>query len=265
MARTLTSYKEFLLKYGGFLSISDILDPYYQWVGECMEEVITDTLKNLKESFEHSKTSNDDFYITKCEDEFDYLHKYIRLYIITSICSSLYHELDKNKGEKNVRRYVLDAIMCLVNKHYMDKGCLYPNEKDLDIHEMYYIVEKYLESYGEIGVAKDSIFGTSDRFKYYYEKSNEARYTNISMSDPSYNSSALWKFGIVEDVISKDEIHLRLNYSKDPIHEDELEVVFGRYSDKDYSVGVYINETCLFFLETFDGEVLKSITNNEEE
>ena len=262
MARTLTTYKEYLLKYGGFLSISDLLDPYYQWVGECIEEVITDTLKNLKESFEHSKTSNDDFYITKCEDEFDYLHKYIRLYIITSVFSSLYHELDKNKYDKNIRRYVLDAIMCLVNKHYMDKGCLYLNEKDLDIHEMYYIVEKWLESYGDVGVTKDSIFGTFDRFEYHYEKSNEARYANISMTDPSYNDDALWKMSIVEDVISKDQIHLRLTYSKDPIHEDELEVVFGRYNDKDYSVGVYINETCMFFLETFNGEVLKSITNN---
>ena len=143
MKRKMETYKTFLSEHGGFLKLSDILQPRWMYIQECIYDYTRDTLNTLSSDFK----KDSEFYFTKCKDELEYLYKSVRLYIITSIMSSLYHELDRSKMSRNMRRYVLDSIMQLVNRHYMNKECVYKNEKNLDIHEMWYCVEKFLEHY----------------------------------------------------------------------------------------------------------------------
>lgn len=235
--RTVKNYREILLTEGegGFLYLNDMLDPYYQFVGECIEETLSDTLKNI-ESYYKERYG---FYITICKDEFEHLYKYIRLYIVVSIISHLYHMWDRNRAFKNCRRFALEAVVDLINKKYMNKECQYDDVKSLDIHEIYYCVEKLFESFGGDYVDSDEYMDKGNGFHFLAQRNTIRGYTCLKMSDSGYKD--IWKLNITEDKMSDNERHILIGYNDyTELHRDILRVIIKKL-DKGYYVGVFVN------------------------
>lgn len=236
--RSMETYKTFLSEHGGFLKLADIIQPRWQYLQECIYEYTQDTLNNLNSQFKQ----NSEFYFTKCKDEFEYLYKSVRLYIITSILSSLYHELDRNKKSINMRRYVLDSIMQVINKHYMNKECIYDNEKHLDIHEMWYCVEKFLEHYNSDDFDGEFIPSQDDKFRYHIVKSNKN--FRIRMYDFSRKvvdtNKPLWEFSVEEHTVCGDK-NINIRYSTFKDDDDLMKVEICKLDDDKYGVLYTLN------------------------
>lgn len=137
----------------------------------------------------------------------------------------------------------MDAIMTLVNKRYMEKECQYSNEKDLDIHEMYYCVEKLLETFGDGYMDNYKCIDKTEQFEYFFQRNVVSGYTYIDMRDAGY-TEPLWQLSMTESVVDENERCFKISYSNNPAHLDEMDVKFKRLHEG-YSVEVLVNDKLL--------------------